>query len=160
MLILSLVHYSEVFQLKSPRKNRTWWLKFTDNINNKIQIGTKFSISSSSILMTLHYTKKCFFKDIFCKCDHIRRKLRIWSHLRKEFLMKYFIFCAVTRVRPFAWILKLKQYDFWTSNWNVNACFWKIVLSSYISQRTVFLSCMNQKAANSIKKRSWRGLGT
>ena len=34
-------------------------------------------------------------KDFFSKCDQIRRKLRIWSHLLKNFLVENFIFCAV-----------------------------------------------------------------
>ena len=34
-------------------------------------------------------------KDIFRKCDQIRRKLQIWSHLLKKSLMKNFIFSAV-----------------------------------------------------------------
>ena len=38
---------------------------------------------------------KFFIKDFFCKCDQIRRKLRIWSHLLKKSLMENFIFCAV-----------------------------------------------------------------
>ena len=29
------------------------------------------------------------------KCDQIRRKLRIWSHLMEKALMENFIFCAV-----------------------------------------------------------------
>ena len=38
-------------------------------------------------------------KDFFSKCDHIRRKLRIWSHLLKKFLMESFIFvqCVVLK---------------------------------------------------------------
>ena len=51
--------------------------------------------------------KKFSIKDFFSKCDQIRRKLRIWSHLLKKFLMEN-IFCAVTedmmRVR-------LKEYS-------------------------------------------------
>ena len=35
-------------------------------------------------------------KDSFSKCDQIRRKLRIWSHLLKKSLIKNFIFCAVS----------------------------------------------------------------
>ena len=35
-----------------------------------------------------------FIKDFFSKCDQIRRKLRIWSHLLKKSLMENFIFCA------------------------------------------------------------------
>ena len=34
-------------------------------------------------------------EDFFIKCDQIRRKLRIWSHLLKKSLMENFIFCAV-----------------------------------------------------------------
>ena len=34
-------------------------------------------------------------KDFFSKCDQIRSKLRIWSHLLKKCLMEIFIFCAV-----------------------------------------------------------------
>ena len=36
-----------------------------------------------------------FYSDSFSKPDQIRRKLRIWSHLLKKFLMEYFIFWAV-----------------------------------------------------------------
>ena len=35
-------------------------------------------------------------KDFFSKCYRIRRKLQIWSHLPKKFLMENFIFCAVS----------------------------------------------------------------
>ena len=39
---------------------------------------------------------KFSIKDFFSKCDQIRRKLRIWSHLLKKSFMGNFIFCAVT----------------------------------------------------------------
>ena len=38
---------------------------------------------------------KFSFKDFFSKCDQIRRKLQIWSHILKKSLMENFIFCAV-----------------------------------------------------------------
>ena len=38
---------------------------------------------------------KFSIKDFFSKCDQIRRKLRIWSHLLKKFLIENFTFCAV-----------------------------------------------------------------
>ena len=38
---------------------------------------------------------KFSIKDFFSKCEQICRKLRIWSHLLKNFLIKNFIFCAV-----------------------------------------------------------------
>ena len=39
---------------------------------------------------------KLSVKDFFSKCDQIRRKMWIWSHLLKKSLMENFIFCAVT----------------------------------------------------------------
>ena len=39
---------------------------------------------------------KFSIKYFSSKCDQIRRKLRIWSHLLKKSLMKNFIFCAVS----------------------------------------------------------------
>ena len=45
---------------------------------------------------TTQCTKMKFsITDFFSKSDQIRRKLRIWSHLRKKFLMENFIFCVV-----------------------------------------------------------------
>ena len=38
-------------------------------------------------------------KDFFSKCDQIRRKLWIWSHLLKKFLMENFIFCAIFKMK-------------------------------------------------------------
>ena len=38
---------------------------------------------------------KFFFIDYFSKCDQIRKKLRIWSHLLQKSWMENFIFCAV-----------------------------------------------------------------
>ena len=38
---------------------------------------------------------KFSIKDFFRKCDKIRRKLRIWSHLLKKSLMEHVILCAV-----------------------------------------------------------------
>ena len=44
-----------------------------------------------------HTAQKMKFsiKDFFSKCDQIRRKLPVWSHLLKKSLMGNFIFCAV-----------------------------------------------------------------
>ena len=39
---------------------------------------------------------KFSIKDFFSKCDQIRRKLRIYSHLLKKSLIENFIFCVVT----------------------------------------------------------------
>ena len=52
---------------------------------------------------------KFSIKDFFSKYDQIRRRLRIWLHLRKKSLMENFIFCAVPlrsvasfKLRPFS----------------------------------------------------------
>ena len=37
-------------------------------------------------------------KDFFSKCDQIRRKLRIWSHLLKKSLIENFIFCVISKL--------------------------------------------------------------
>ena len=50
-------------------------------------------------LCLLHCTKKKFtIKDFFSKCDQIRRKLRIWSHLLKKSLKENLFYCAVLYV--------------------------------------------------------------
>ena len=36
--------------------------------------------------------------DFFSKCDQIRRKLQIWSHLLKKLLMENFIFCVMPKM--------------------------------------------------------------
>ena len=38
---------------------------------------------------------KFSIKNFFSKCDQMRRKLQIWSHLPEKSLMENFIFCAV-----------------------------------------------------------------
>ena len=57
--------------------------------NLNIQIFFVIAITTTAQKM------KFSIKDIFTKCGQIRRKLRIWSHLLKKYLMEYFIFCAV-----------------------------------------------------------------
>ena len=41
---------------------------------------------------------KFSIKDFFSKCNQIRRKLRIWSHLLKKSSMENFIFCTVCKM--------------------------------------------------------------
>ena len=50
--------------------------------------------TSTKIIYTAQ-KMKFSIKDFFSKCDQIRRKLRIWSHLLKKFLMENFTFFAV-----------------------------------------------------------------
>ena len=62
---------------KSPSRAKTKGKRIEDE-DSDIAQKMKFSI-----------------KDFFSKCDQIRKKLRIWSHLLKKSLMENFIFCAV-----------------------------------------------------------------
>ena len=62
---------------KSPSRAKTKGKRIEDEDSDTAQ-KMKFSI-----------------KDFFSKCDQIRKKLRIWSHLLKKSLMENFIFCAV-----------------------------------------------------------------
>ena len=48
---------------------------------------------------------KFSIKDLFSKCDQIRRKLRIWSHLLKKSLWENFIFCVVPQLKEYAQVL-------------------------------------------------------
>ena len=59
---------------------------------------------------------KFSMKDFLSKCDQIRRKLRIWSHLLKKSLIENFIFCAVI-MKSFLLILKgFQQLTFVSKN--------------------------------------------
>ena len=70
--------------------------------NNLLHICGIFKLQrlwNKSWILVLKLTgqkMKSPIKDFFSKCDQIRRKLRIWSHLLKKSLMEDFIFCAVT----------------------------------------------------------------
>ena len=69
-------------------------------LSNKKTVNDTYS-SWAEILFGLPNTAqkmKFSIKNFFSKCDQIRRKLRIWSHLLKKSLMKNFAFCAVKRL--------------------------------------------------------------
>ena len=60
-----------------------------------IQNYRKFKVSYYQFLFQLCLTaQKMMFsiKDFFSKCDQVRRKLCVWSHLLKKSLMKNFFF--------------------------------------------------------------------
>ena len=57
------------------------------------------------IIVTAQKTKFSI-KDFFSKCDQIRSKLRVWSHLMKKSLTENFILCAVSN-STFDSVLKL-----------------------------------------------------
>ena len=64
---------------------------YCDTRNSDAQIILETIVAS----MTLHKKMEFSIKDFLSKCDQIRRKLKIWSHLLKKSLIENFIFCAV-----------------------------------------------------------------
>ena len=68
-------------------------------ILNILLIGVQYSLTSMTSFKCLILTAQemtIFIKDLFSKCDQIRRKLWIWLHLLKKLLMENFIFCEVS----------------------------------------------------------------
>ena len=97
------------------RKLMDWFLydiglrheRVKDEILAKALTFWLFDFLTNYIVRTCFYTAqkmKFSIKDFFFKCDQIRRKLRIWSHLLKKSAMENLIFCAVL----WALIKKLK----------------------------------------------------
>ena len=62
-----------------------------------MQIVIHFLQKKHILIKSFHCTKKneISIKDLFSKCNQIRRKQQIWSHLLKKSLMENLIFCAV-----------------------------------------------------------------
>ena len=54
-----------------------------------------YSLLDLSIKVCTAQKMKFSVKDFFSKCDPIRRRLQIWSHLLKKSLMENCIFCVV-----------------------------------------------------------------
>ena len=55
-------------------------------------------VTEKNVLFSFYCTAqkmKFSITNFFSKCDQIRRKLRIWSHLLKKSVMVNFIFCAM-----------------------------------------------------------------
>ena len=70
---------------------------------NEMILGTmyllrpqNFRLMGLEILLTLHKKMKFSIKYFFSKCDQVRRKLRIWSHLLKKSSTENFIFYAMS----------------------------------------------------------------
>ena len=95
------------------KSNTNWAISFTfandfggavvvgrsrDESNGSKIINAVLTISLDSNCKFIHTAQKMKFsmKDFFSKCDQIRKKLRIWSHLLKKYLMENLFLCAVT----------------------------------------------------------------
>ena len=57
-------------------------------------------VSELKLVWSTAQKMKFFIKNLFSKCDQIRRKLRIWSQLLKKSLMENFIFYPVKGKLP------------------------------------------------------------
>ena len=62
-----------------------------------LSLSVRSALSKVMILFHTAQKVKSSIKDLFSKCDQIRRTLRIWLHLLKESLIENFIFFAVPR---------------------------------------------------------------
>ena len=62
---------------------------------------------------------KFSIKDFFSKCDQIRRKLGIWSHLLKKSLMKNCIFCVVV-LKSVLVHENINYRNIWIGNWKLS----------------------------------------
>ena len=76
-----------IHALKQPKTLLVCW------VNQKFKIV--FLKSMVCIAMNTAQKMKFSIKDFFSKCDQIRSKLRICSHLLKKSVIENFIFCAV-----------------------------------------------------------------
>ena len=101
-----------------PLKNEIFWILMVYFDTRKILIFQKLLKCPFPCFLFMIYIKillrnslmsrnsltaqkiKFSLTDFFSKCDQIRRKLRIWSHLLKKSVMENFIFCAVSFLKP------------------------------------------------------------
>ena len=95
-------------------------------------------------------------KDFFSKCDQIRSKLRIWSHILKKFLMENLIFlCSVGHFQRDGYVLPYGS-SFLTFRFT-----FKYILARHSSHHNViffipflFFKTWRQKAMSILKKSS------
>ena len=59
------------------------------------RLGQMYLSLQSSIFKLKIFKMKFSMKDFFNRCDQIRGKLQIWSHILKKSLMENSIFCEV-----------------------------------------------------------------
>ena len=84
---------------------------------------------------TVQKMKFCV-KDFFIKCDQIRSKLRIWSHLLKKAFMENFIFfvqCrfSLARIFPYKDRIVTETYES-EKNCSTLPCFYAVLLQMQI----------------------------
>ena len=91
--------------LKPPNLSETDFTTSLETIISKLSNSYEKLILMGDFYMTTTAQKMKFsIKNFFNKCDQIRRKLPIWSHLLKKSLMENFIFCAV-------WVIQFWDFE-------------------------------------------------
>ena len=86
--------------------------RYTTNITFLVMIKVDKNASKLCTAQKMKFS----IKDFLSKCDQIRRKLRIWSHLLKKSLIENFIFCAVLTLSLSPLILFQSMKSFRTMN--------------------------------------------
>ena len=98
--------------------NELWNLKVIWNCNYQKcdqQTNSKIARNKKSFLLTISLVDVNKLTDfslhknevfLHSKCDQIRRKLRIWSHLPKKSLMKNYSFSAVCLILQFNFLIQ------------------------------------------------------
>ena len=96
MMSMSLVS----FLYRSDLQFVNWFVlssSSSKNLSAKLFLSGLHSCSFNPYQI-LRKKMKFSIRDFFSKCDQIRRRLRIWSHLLKKSLMENFIFlCEVNK---------------------------------------------------------------
>ena len=77
--------------LHQQKQGKQRWITYNGGYSAKIANG----FYTAQIIFHGGPPPKFSMKNFFSKCDQIRRKLRIWSHLLKNVLMESFIICAI-----------------------------------------------------------------
>ena len=106
-VLCSDLHHKQKTSLKGSLKLKSYSSMSRSIIKNCAI--TKFSLGFLLRSVTYYNEKDCFnaaqkmkffIEDFFSKCDRIRRKPQIWSHLLKKSLMENLIFCAALMNKP------------------------------------------------------------
>ena len=87
-------------------------------------------------------------KDFYSKCDQIRRKLRIWSHLLKKSLMENFIFCGNLLLKAtglFKYVWRFSRHQ------ELKGCMWSLRKSDWSVCDLKALSFLNFSISRSLK---------
>ena len=118
LYIMSVIWYTRIFTLYLPlllvgifqsRLDLVFflylkiWLTWSIHILWKMVFGDLVSYWPTTFITVQKV--KFLIKDVFSKCDEIRRKLRIWSYILKKSLIENFIFCQCISQIFFKWKL-------------------------------------------------------